>query len=88
MGAVLSARLASNLRASGLDTEMVAQLLDPIPGSAVVVDAGVRLAMANAIHLVFLVAFAAAALGLVSAFFTPRKVLTENLPEPSPMSAD
>ena len=88
MGAVLSARLASNLRASGLDTERVAQLLDPIPGSAVVVDAGVRLAMANAIHLVFLVAFAAAALGLVSAFFTPRKVLTENLPEPSPMSAD
>jgi EmrB/QacA subfamily drug resistance transporter len=88
MGAVLSARLASNLSASGLDTEMVAQLLDPIPGSEVLIDTGVRLAMANAIHLVFLVAFVAAALGLVSAFFTPRKELTENLPEPSPMSAD
>ena len=88
MGAALSARLASNLRASGLDPEMVAQLLDPIPGSAVVIDAGVRLAMANAIHLVFLIAFVAAALGLVSAFFTPRKELTEQLPEPSPMSAD
>jgi len=88
MGAALSARLASNLSASGLDPEMVAQLLDPIPGSAVVIDAGVRLAMANAIHLVFLVAFVAAALGLVSTFFTPRKELTEDLPEPSPMSAD
>ena len=90
MGAALSARLASNLSASGLDPEMVAQLLDPIPGSAVVIDAGVRLAMANAIHLVFLVAFVAAALGLVSAFFTPRKELIEQLPErePSPMSAD
>ena len=88
MGAALSARLASNLSASGLDPEMVAQLLDPIPGSEVVIDTGVRLAMANAIHLVFLVAFVAAALGLVSAFFTPRKELTENLPEPSPMSAD
>jgi len=88
MGAALSTRLASNLSASGLDPEMVAQLLDPIPGSAVVIDAGVRLAMANAIHLVFLVAFVAAALGLVAAFFTPRKELTENLPEPSVMSAD
>lgn len=88
MGAALSARLASNLSASGLDPEMVAQLLDPIPGTAVVIDAGVRLAMANAIHLVFLIAFVAAALGLVSAFFTPRKELTEQLPEPLPMSAD
>ena len=67
---------------------MVAQLLDPIPGSEVLIDASVRLAMANAIHLVFLVAFVAAALGLVSAFFTPRKELIENLPEPSAMSAD
>ena len=88
MGAALSARLASNLSASSLDPEMVAQLLDPIPGSAVVIEAGVRLAMANAIHLVFLIAFVAAALGLVAAFFTPRKELIENLPESSPMSAD
>jgi len=44
--------------------------------------------MANAIHLVFLIAFVAAALGLVSAFFTPHTELTEQLPEPSPMSAD
>jgi len=88
MGAALSIRLASNLSASGLDPKLVEQLLEPLPGSAVVIDAGVRLAMANAIHLVFLVAFVAAALGLVSAFFTPHKELSENLPEPSPMSAD
>ena len=90
MGAALSMRLASNLSASGLDPGLVASLLDPIPGSEVLIDAGVRLAMANAIHLVFLIAFVAAVLGLVSAFFTPRKELTEQLPErePSPMSAD
>ena len=90
MGAALSMRLTSNLSASGLDPSLVAQLLDPLPGSEVLIDAGVRVAMANAIHLVFVIAFVAAVLGLVSAFFTPRKELTEQLPErdPSPVSAD
>jgi EmrB/QacA subfamily drug resistance transporter len=90
MGAALSARLASSLSASGLDPNMVDQLLDPVPGAQVVISEGVRSAMANSIHLVFVIAFVAAALGLVSAFFTPRKELTERLPErePSPVSAD
>ena len=90
MGAALSIRLASNLSASGLDPSLVAQLLDPLPGSEILIDAGVRVAMANAIHLVFVIAFVTAVLGLVSAFFTPRKELTERLPErdPSPVSAD
>ncbi|MEW6084675.1 MAG: MDR family MFS transporter [Chloroflexota bacterium] len=78
MGAALSARLASNLNASGLDLSLVSQLLDPAPGSEVVIEAGARLAMADAIHLVFVIAFAAAALGWVSAIFTPRKELTDN----------
>jgi len=90
MGAALSARLASNLSASGLDPQLVEKLLDPLPGSEVVIDAGVRLAMANAIHLVFVIAFVAALLGLVAVFFTPRKELTEKVPEsgPSLLSAD
>jgi EmrB/QacA subfamily drug resistance transporter len=83
MGAALSIRLASNLSASGLDPELVARLLDPLPGSEILVDAGVRLAMADAIHLVFVIAFVAAALGLVTTFFTPRKELTEKLPVPT-----
>jgi EmrB/QacA subfamily drug resistance transporter len=90
MGAALSARLASNLSASGLDPKLVTQLLDPLLGSAIVIDSGVRVAMANAIHLVFVIAFISAALGLVAAFFTPSKKLTEREPElePSLMSAD
>lgn len=77
MGAALSIRLTSNLSASGLDPKLVAQLLDPLSTPQAVADTGVRLAMANAIHLVFIIAFVAAALGLVTTFFTPRKELTE-----------
>ena len=88
MGAALSARLASNLSASNLDPSLVAGLLDPLPGSQVVINAGVRLALANAINLVFVIAFIAAALGLVSAFFAPRKDLQENGQSVSASNAD
>jgi EmrB/QacA subfamily drug resistance transporter len=81
MGAALSIRLASNLHASGLDPKLVAQLLDPLPGSQIVVDAGVRLAMADSVHLVFVIAFVSAALGLVAVFFTPHQELKEKPPE-------
>ena len=90
MGAALSARLASNLIESRLDPELVRQLLDPLPGSEVVIAEGARAAMADAIHLVFIIAFAAAALAMVTVFFTPRTELTEKQPERerSPVSAD
>ena len=90
MGAALSARLASNLLNSGLDLELVRQLLDPLPGSEVVIAEGARLAMANAIHLVFMIAFVAAALAMITVLFTPRTELTERSPEPdrSTVSAD
>jgi MFS family permease len=90
MGAALSARLASNLIASHLNPELVRQLLDPLPGSQVVIEEGARVAMADAIHLVFVIAFVAAALGMVTVFFTPRKELSEQLPkrDPSLLSAD
>jgi len=90
MGAALSGRLASNLIASRLDPELVRQLLDPLPGSQVVIEEGVRIAMADAIHLVFVIAFVAAALAMVTVFFTPRKELIERLSERerSPVSAD
>lgn len=51
------------------------QLLNPLPASEIVVDAGVRVAMANAIHLVFIIAFASAVLGLAAVFFTPHQEL-------------
>ncbi|HJQ14368.1 MAG TPA: MDR family MFS transporter, partial [Anaerolineales bacterium] len=90
MGAALSARLASNLIAARLDPELVQQLLDPLPGSEVIIAEGARAAMANAIHLVFIIAFAAAALAMVAVFFTPRQELKEQMleREPSPISAD
>ena len=87
-GAQCAAR--SNLSASGLDPELVRQLLDPLPGSQVVIAEGARVAMADAIHLVFVIAFVAAALAMVTVFFTPHKELTEQLPERdhSAVSAD
>lgn len=90
MGAALSARLASNLIAARLDPELVQQLLDPLPDSEVVIAEGARAAMADAIHLVFLIAFAAAALAMVTVIFTPRKELIERATEPGPsaISAD
>jgi EmrB/QacA subfamily drug resistance transporter len=77
MGAALSARLASNLNASGLDPSLVAALLDPLPDSQAVIAEGARIAMADAINLVFVIAFAAAVLGLVTAFFAPRRKLQD-----------
>jgi EmrB/QacA subfamily drug resistance transporter len=77
MGTALSARLISDLSASGLDPNLVSQLLDPLPGAGTVINEGARIAMADAISLVFLIAFAAAALALTATLFTPRKELKE-----------
>jgi EmrB/QacA subfamily drug resistance transporter len=73
MGAALSARLA----ASGVDQDLVSQLLNPLPGSAAIIDGGLHLAMANAIGIVFIIAFITAALAMVSVLFTPRFDLKE-----------
>jgi EmrB/QacA subfamily drug resistance transporter len=90
MGAALSAHLTSNLLASGLDLDLVRQLLDPLPGAEVVIAEGARAAMADSIHLVFLIAFVAAALAMITVLFTPRTELTERLSERerSAVSAD
>ena len=66
------------------------QLLDPLPGSEVVIAEGARAAMADAIHLVFVIAFVAAALAMVTVLFTPHKELSEQSSErePTPISAD
>jgi MFS family permease len=87
MGAALSIRLASNLSASGLDPDLVTRLLDPLSTPQAVADAGVRLAMANAIHLVFIIAFGAAALGWIATLFMPHKDLQER-EAPVPTESD
>ncbi|CAG0970849.1 Multidrug resistance protein 3 [Anaerolineales bacterium] len=90
MGAALSVRLASNLSAAGLDPKLVSRLLDPVPGSELVIDAGVRLAMADAIHIVFVIAFVSALLGLMAVSFTPHGELKDRSSESKPpvMSMD
>lgn len=89
MGAALSARLASNLSASGLDPELVSQLLEPLPGAEAVVNEGARIAVADAITLVFFLAFIAAVLALIATFFSPRTKLKERIEvEPLPVSTD
>jgi len=90
MGAALSTRLASNLSASGLDLDLVTQLLNPLSGSETVIDQGVRIAVANAINLVFVIAFVAVLLGLAVTFFSPRHKLKDTPAENEPViiSAD
>ena len=77
MGAALSTRLASNLSASGLDPKLVSQLLDPLPGVETIVNEGARIAVANAISLVFIIAFVTAGLALLTTLFSPRTELKE-----------
>ncbi len=77
MGAVLSLRLISNLKAAGLDTSIVTRLLDPVTGGGDVGSAGVAQAMANSMHSLFIIAFAAAFLGLLAAFLAPHRDLSE-----------
>jgi hypothetical protein len=90
MGAALSTRLVSNLAASGLDLERVSRLLNPLPGDEGLLTDAIRIAVADAINIVFVIAFVAAFLGLISTLFTPRKELTERIPEGerSTVSAD
>lgn len=83
MGAALGTRLASNLAASGLDPELVTQLLNPIPGSEAVIDSSLRFAVADAIGIIFIIALIAAILALVTVlFFTPRIDLKEKKSPP------
>ena len=90
MGAALSARLISNLSASGLDLDLVTQLLNPLPGAEAVINEAARIAVADAISIVFVIAFVAALLGLVSTLFSPRQQLKDQAPqdEPVTLSAD
>ena len=83
MGAAERA-LASNLSPPVCSPECRASTRSSA-GSAVVTTRGTR--MAKRFTCLF-GRFRRAALGLVAAFFTPRKELMENLPEPSAMSAD
>jgi EmrB/QacA subfamily drug resistance transporter len=75
MGVVLSAGLARNLQAAGLDPASVSvnSLLDPLAQSSAssALDASLRTALAGATQGVFLLAFIAAVIGLAATAFAP-----------------
>ena len=73
MGLILSLRLAASLKAAGYaGASLSLQTLMQSPHSgAAAVDATVRKALTGAVESVFVAAFAAAAIGLAAAFFTP-----------------
>ena len=85
MGAALSASLAANLSASGLSLDLISQLLDPLPGAQATINAAARVAVANAINLVFVIAFVASLLALVVTLFAPRQDLQDQPVEESPI---
>lgn len=77
MGAVLTLRLTAGLRAAGQDVSIIQQLLNPTPGSQLAIAEAARLVMADSVNLVFIIAFMAALLGLITIFFAPRRNLTD-----------
>ena len=76
MGVVLSVRLAASLQAAGLNPAAVSldSLLDPVAGAsaAASLEGTLRTALAGAMQGVFLIAFVAAAIGLLATGFAPR----------------
>ncbi|MDR7481311.1 MAG: MDR family MFS transporter [Armatimonadota bacterium] len=75
MGAVLAARLAAALRASGVDPQTVSvnRLLDPLARApAPALDGTLRTALAGAIQGVFVAAFLAALAALAVTLLAPR----------------
>ena len=86
MGAALSTRLVfeferlrSGSRSGHSITESSARL-------ETVIDQGVQIAVANAINLVFVIAFIAALLGLAVTFFSPRQELKDKPSENAPVT--
>ena len=73
MGAFLSARLASRLAASGIDPATVSldSLLTPVTNLNAALETPLRAALAVSIANLFLIAFAAALLGLIAVTLAP-----------------
>ncbi|CAN5855746.1 MDR family MFS transporter [soil metagenome] len=84
MGALLSARLIADLSAAGMDLNAVDSLLAPDIGAGAVVDASMRLMVADALASVFLVAFIGALLGLVAVLIlTPSEQINPGDHQPA-----
>ena len=79
LGVILSSQLSSRLVAAGVDPAAVSidSLLDPIAGASTALNGPLREALAGSVASLFVVALAAAVLGLVTVFFTPRGTIMQ-----------
>lgn len=73
LGVFLSSRLAANLSAAGVDPGSVSidSLLDPVAGASAALNGPLRGALGAAVASLFMIALAAAVLGLAAVFFAP-----------------
>jgi EmrB/QacA subfamily drug resistance transporter len=85
MGAYLSARLASALTDAGLDPNTVSlnSLLDPLAPSSATLDGSLRSALTVSMQGVFVIAFIAAAIGLVVTLLAPGGQIAQIAAQPS-----
>jgi EmrB/QacA subfamily drug resistance transporter len=71
MGAILSYRLATTLAATGLDPNVVQQLLEPVGETGAAIEGTLRIALAGAIREIFVIALVAVVLGWIVTALTP-----------------
>jgi EmrB/QacA subfamily drug resistance transporter len=79
LGVILSSQLASRLVSAGVDPAAVSidSLLDPIAGASAALNGPLREALSGSIASLFLVALAAAVLGLVTVLFAPGGTISQ-----------
>jgi EmrB/QacA subfamily drug resistance transporter len=88
MGAALSWRLSAALSAAGLDPASVSlnSLIDPLQRSAATLNEALRIALANSMQGVFVIAFAAALLGLAATLLAPAGRIAQIVAAEAPVS--
>lgn len=86
LGVFLSTRLAAHLLAAGVDPASVSleTLLDPVAGASASLAGPVRAALGASIANIFVIAFIAAAAGLLAVFFAPPGKISEMMRERMP----
>jgi hypothetical protein len=90
MGAALSWRLAAALSAAGLDPATVSlnSLIDPLESSGAALDGALRIALANSMQGVFVIAFVAAAAGLAVTLLAPAGRIAQIVAQDAPSSSE
>jgi EmrB/QacA subfamily drug resistance transporter len=90
MGAALSWRLSTALAAAGLDPAAVSlnSLIDPLERSSAALNGALRIALANSMQSVFVIAFVAAALGLAVTLLAPGGRIAQIVAQEAPVAGE